>query len=81
MHFGLNGRQCIGKNMATINIYKLVVTLLKLFKFKNVNGLINTRANNKSPNLISVGVSDTVGGLWVKAKIRDNTDAERTVLR
>ncbi|GME26034.1 Cytochrome P450 [Neofusicoccum parvum] len=34
MHFGLGGRQCIGKTVAQTNIYKLSSTLLKEFEFE-----------------------------------------------
>ncbi|CAN9386777.1 unnamed protein product, partial [Alternaria alternata] len=33
MHFGLGGRQCIGKTLAQTNIYKLTSTLLREFAF------------------------------------------------
>lgn len=34
MHFGLGGRQCIGKTVATTNIYKIFSTLLREFTFE-----------------------------------------------
>ncbi|CAN9336881.1 unnamed protein product [Alternaria alternata] len=34
MHFGLGGRQCIGKTLAQTNIYKLTSTLLREFAFE-----------------------------------------------
>lgn len=67
--------------MATTNIYKLVVTLLKVFEFEKVRRKVDSskpdiQPNDRSPDLISVGVSDTVGGLWVKAKIRDHGETK-----
>jgi cytochrome P450 len=34
MHFGLGGRQCIGKTVAMTNIYKLMSTLMSEFEFE-----------------------------------------------
>ncbi|EXJ54897.1 uncharacterized protein A1O5_12963 [Cladophialophora psammophila CBS 110553] len=36
MHFGLGGRQCIGKTIATTNIYKLTSSLLSDYEFELV---------------------------------------------
>ncbi|KAF7671296.1 cytochrome p450 [Alternaria burnsii] len=36
MHFGLGGRQCIGKTLAQTNIYKLTSTLLREFAFEYI---------------------------------------------
>lgn len=36
MHFGLGGRQCIGKTIATTNIFKLTSALLQDFEFELV---------------------------------------------
>lgn len=76
MHFGLGSRQCIGKTVATTNIYKLVSTLLKEFRFELADG--KQRADvalglyeNKLPGMISVGVSDLEAPLMVKASVRD----------
>ncbi|KIX03159.1 uncharacterized protein Z518_06710 [Rhinocladiella mackenziei CBS 650.93] len=37
MHFGLGGRQCLGKTIATTNIYKLTSSLLSDFEFELVH--------------------------------------------
>jgi len=76
MHFGLGGRQCIGKTMATTNIFKVVATLLRCFKFELADererGEVERgQWRGKLPELISVGVSDLREGLWVKATVRD----------
>jgi cytochrome P450 len=75
MHFGLGGRQCIGKTMATTNIYKVVTTLLSKFDFQLADDREREEVERgewtgKLPPLISVGVSDLDGGLWVRAKER-----------
>ncbi|EIT81913.1 putative benzoate 4-monooxygenase cytochrome P450 [Aspergillus flavus] len=75
MHFGLGGRQCIGKAVATTNIYKLLSTLLKEFTFELADeqervdvdkGLYKGRI----PKLFSVGISDLQGPLLVRARVR-----------
>ena len=76
MHFGLGGRQCIGKTVAQTNIYKLISTLLRVFEFKLADPDESIKATNgefrgKLPELISVGISDLKRPLLVKAKIRE----------
>lgn len=72
MHFGLGGRQCIGKALATTNIYKLTSTLLQEFEFE----LAGVRAEKSMiertdiPKLVSFGVSDLDGPLMVRCKKR-----------
>ncbi|OJJ78810.1 uncharacterized protein ASPGLDRAFT_78014 [Aspergillus glaucus CBS 516.65] len=63
MHFGLGGRQCIGKTVATANIYKLTSTLLAEFKFELADGQEQANSekgkyHGKIPELVSVGISD-----------------------
>lgn len=75
MHFGLGGRQCIGKTMATTNILKVVTTLLANFDFELADEGERRAADRgewqgRLPPLISVGVSDLDGGLWVRARER-----------
>ncbi|KNG88301.1 hypothetical protein ANOM_002494 [Aspergillus nomiae NRRL 13137] len=75
MHFGLGGRQCIGKTVATANIYKLMSTLLAEFKFELANEQERADARNglysgKIPELISVGISDLKEPLLVRASLR-----------
>ncbi|GKZ44767.1 hypothetical protein AbraIFM66951_007054 [Aspergillus brasiliensis] len=72
MHFGLGGRQCIGKTIAMTNIYKLMSTLLREFNFE----LADNQAQRKRlfsgdiPELISVGISDLREPLMVRAHLR-----------
>jgi cytochrome P450 len=73
MHFGLGGRQCIGKTVALSNIYKLSSTLLKEFDFELVD--LNERLEvqmgafrGRIPDLVSVGISDLAQPLMVKAR-------------
>lgn len=78
MHFGLGGRQCIGKNVATTNIYKLTSTLLREFEFELADE--NERLDvgkglyqGKIPPLMSVGISDLEGPLLVRVRERSKT--------
>lgn len=76
MHFGLGGRQCIGKTVAQTNIYKLASTLLQEFDFCLADGderKAVSRGDYRGvlPPLISVGISDLEGPLMVTAKRRN----------
>jgi cytochrome P450 len=75
MHFGLGGRQCIGKTVAMTNIYKLMSTLLSEFEFeladeKERGSSTIEGASTDIPELISVGISDLASPLMVKASKR-----------
>ncbi|GAM33540.1 benzoate 4-monooxygenase cytochrome P450 [Talaromyces pinophilus] len=75
MHFGLGGRQCIGKTVATANIYKLLSTLLREFQFVLASeqeraGVANGLYKGKIPEMFSVGISDLKGPLLVRARNR-----------
>lgn len=75
MHFGLGGRQCIGKTIAMTNLYKMASTLLMEFDFELADEVEQGKVargeyNGKLPDMISVGVSDLASPLMVKAKIR-----------
>ncbi|KAJ5825696.1 hypothetical protein N7474_002834 [Penicillium riverlandense] len=78
MHFGLGGRQCIGKTVAMTNIYKLMSTLLREFEFELADEQERTRAqegyfHGKIPAMMSVGISDLADSLMVKAKRRTSS--------
>lgn len=75
MHFGLGGRQCIGKNVATTNIYKLMSTLLKEFDFELVDPVEQEAVSRgeyrgKLPDMVSVGISDLEHPLMVRVRRR-----------
>ncbi|KAE8138927.1 cytochrome P450 [Aspergillus pseudotamarii] len=75
MHFGLGGRQCIGKTVATTNIYKLLSTLLKEFTFELADerervDVEKGMYKGRIPKLFSVGISDLQGPLLVRAHVR-----------
>jgi cytochrome P450 len=79
MHFGMGGRQCIGKTVAQTNIYKLMSTLLREFDFqlvaadnKEINAEKAKQRNDASqlPELVSVSVSDLQHPLLVRAQRR-----------
>ncbi|KAJ5661981.1 uncharacterized protein N7477_009597 [Penicillium maclennaniae] len=80
MHFGLGGRQCIGKTVAMTNIYKLMSTLLSEFEFELADENERALAKNNGfvgqiPELISVGISDLARPLLVKVQKRDRVAA------
>lgn len=75
MHFGLGGRQCIGKTVAQTNIYKLTSTLLREFEFeladqKERADIERGVARDKIPELVSVGISDLAEPLMVRVRNR-----------
>ncbi|KAH7391591.1 putative benzoate 4-monooxygenase cytochrome P450 [Cadophora sp. MPI-SDFR-AT-0126] len=75
MHFGLGGRQCIGKTVATTNIYKVMSTLLREFHFEMADKQETIDAQKglyrgRIPEMISVGISDLKSPLLVRAQVR-----------
>lgn len=77
MHFGLGGRQCIGKTIAQTNIYKVMSTLLSEFQFELASESERDAVRRgdfvgKLPELISVGISDLKNPIWVTAKSRSS---------
>lgn len=75
MHFGLGGRQCIGKNVATTNIIKVMSTLLREFEFELADERERADAaiglyRGKIPSMLSVGISDLEMPLMVRVKAR-----------
>lgn len=75
MHFGLGGRQCLGKTLAQSNIYKLTSTLLREFDFQLADAserqaITKGEFHGRLPEMISVGVSDLAGPLMVFAQTR-----------
>jgi cytochrome P450 len=77
MHFGLGGRQCIGKTVAQTNIYKLSSTLLRDFEFELADPAESLAVEKgafrgKIPSMISVGISDLEQPLMVRARRRNN---------
>lgn len=81
MHFGLGGRQCIGKTIATTNIYKLTSSLLTNYEFELAaepntfqasEPWSNSSPYQKSdlPSLVSVGISDLEDSLMVRCRKR-----------
>ena len=83
MHFGLGGRQCIGKTIATTNIYKLTSSLLGEFQFELADpgeqALVDQGFfRGKLPSLVSVGISDLEEPLMVR--VRKRTTNEKGVV-
>jgi hypothetical protein len=73
MHFGLGPRQCIGKTVATTNIYKLMSTLLAKFEFRLAadEGQNGEELRPGVPNMNSVGIIELDGPLLVTARARE----------
>ena len=79
MHFGLGGRQCVGKTVALSNIYKLSSTLLQKFDFELVDANERVEVQKGSfvgvlPEMVSVGISDLAAPLMVKARLREKVE-------
>lgn len=75
MHFGLGPRQCIGKAIATTNIYKLASALLRDFEFELADprermNVAKGMYEGTIPDLISVGISELEEPLMVRVKQR-----------
>lgn len=79
MHFGLGGRQCIGKTIAMTNIYKLMSTLLREFTFELADKQAQEKclSSGNIPELISVGISDLKEPLMVRAHVRVHEKVKR----
>ena len=63
MHFGLGGRQCIGKTVAQTNIYKLSSTLLREYAWELADpaetaAVLRGEFKGTLPSMVSVGTSD-----------------------
>ncbi|KIW17543.1 hypothetical protein PV08_04737 [Exophiala spinifera] len=63
MHFGQGYRQCIGRNIGLISIWKIVITLFKKFHFEAVDP-------NEPLILDHTGAADKVGPLLVRVTRR-----------
>jgi len=75
MHFGLGPRQCIGKTLATTNVYKLATTLLREYTFELADSQERRQVSEgnfvgKLPKLVSVGISEMEQPLMVTARAR-----------
>lgn len=68
MPFGAGHRACVGRNIATAEIQKLIVSLLARYEITLAEG---TDARNAMPPTGSFGVADLKGTLNVKLKRRD----------
>ena len=78
MHFGMGGRQCLGKTLATTNIYKLTCTLLAEFTFELADeqeriDVAKGKYRGKIPDMFSVGISDLKHPLMVRATVREKS--------
>jgi cytochrome P450 len=71
MPFGAGHRACVGRNIATAEIQKLVVSLLARYEITLVEGAEQTSAPNAMPPTQSFGVADLEGELAVKLQRRN----------
>ena len=63
LHFGQGYRQCIGRNIAMISIWKIVITLLKKYDIESVD-------KNEILDMEHTGASDKKGPLLIKVTRR-----------
>ena len=70
MPFGAGHRACIGRNIATTEIYKVVATLLSRYDFEYRPSAGDVALPHSLPRTKSFGVSDLVGELRVKVNRR-----------
>ncbi|PYH93842.1 cytochrome P450 [Aspergillus ellipticus CBS 707.79] len=75
MHFGLGGRQCLGKTVVMTNILKLMSMLLREFRFELADeqeqlDVAKQLYRGKLPELVSVGIGDLKNPLLVRAQAR-----------
>lgn len=62
-HFGNGHRQCMGKNLATMSIWKMATMVLKQYAFELVDGTQKTEYQSK-------GLTERRGPLFVTVKKR-----------
>lgn len=63
LHFGTGNRQCLGRNIAMMSVWKIMVTLFKNFDFELVNP-------NEKFEMFEYGVADKKGPFNVRVKRR-----------
>ncbi|KAH7410748.1 cytochrome P450 [Cadophora sp. MPI-SDFR-AT-0126] len=71
MPFGAGHRACLGRNIATTEIYKVVASLLSRYEFDCRLPTDDMDQVQFSPNTKSFGVADLVGKLMVKVTRRN----------
>lgn len=64
LHFGQGNRQCIGRNIAMMSIWKIVITLLKKYDFK-------AEDDDDVLELLHTGAADKKGPLLARVSRRD----------
>ena len=63
LHFGQGPRQCIGRNIALMSMWKILVTLLKRYEFEVVD-------REDRLELLNYGTAEKKGPLLVRVKRR-----------
>ncbi|KAH8816733.1 putative benzoate 4-monooxygenase cytochrome P450 [Xylogone sp. PMI_703] len=63
LHFGTGPRQCIGRNIALVSIWKILTSLLKKYEFELLN-------LDEELETVNFGVVEKKGPLNVKVKLR-----------
>lgn len=64
--FGAGHRACIGRNLATVEIQKVVATVVGRYRV----GLVGEVQEGGEAEMESFGISDLKGGLWVRLERR-----------
>lgn len=64
--FGAGHRACIGRNLATVEIQKVVATVVGRYRV----GLVGEVQEGGEVEMESFGISDLKGGLWVRLERR-----------
>lgn len=67
MPFGAGHRMCIGRNIATINIVKIVTTLLRIYNFEVVE-------KDERLDIMTVGIGEKEGPLWCRVSQRQERE-------
>lgn len=55
---------CIGRNIATINIVKIVTTLLRCYNFEVMD-------KDERLDIMTVGIGEKEGPLWCRVSLRE----------
>ncbi|CDM34511.1 hypothetical protein DTO013E5_5013 [Penicillium roqueforti] len=64
MHFGVGHRMCIGRNIATISIVKIITTLFRSYDFDVMD-------KDERLDVMTVGIGEKEGPLWCRVSWRE----------
>lgn len=66
MHFGNGHRVCMGRNLATMSIWKVVTTVLSRFELE----LVDLNQRDSVVETVTLGVTERKGPLMVRVRER-----------